>query len=137
MVTVALGSLMVGLTLMSAVAEPWALWVGAGVVGVGMAFLYPSLMANVVNRVDDAERASALSTFTMFFELGSVVGGVVLGAIGQLFSKRAGFLGGAVITLLGLVALWQTVVDSSDRTTGRSGVEELRALEPVSLGDQR
>jgi MFS family permease len=137
MVTVALGSLMVGLTLMSAVAEPWALSVGAGVVGVGMAFLYPSLMANVVNRVDDAERASALSTFTMFFELGSVVGGVVLGAIGQLFGKRAGFLGGAVITVLGLVALWQTVVDSSDRTVGRSGVEELRALEPVSLGDQR
>ncbi len=137
MVTVALGSLTVGLALIGVVAEPWALWVGAGVVGVGMAFLYPSLMANVVNRVDDSERASALSTFTMFFEIGSIVGGVVLGAIGQLFGKRAGFLGGAVITVLGLVALWRTVVDSSDRTIGRSGVEELRSLEPVSLGDQR
>ena len=111
--TVALGSLTVGLALISFVPEPWALWVGAVVVGIGMAFLYPSLMANVVNRVDDSERASALSTFTMFFEIGSVVGGLVLGALGELFSKRAGFFGGAVITTLGLVALWKTVVEAS------------------------
>lgn len=130
MVTVALGSLSLGLVLISLVAQPWALWVGAAVVGVGMAFLYPSLMANVVNRVDDGERASALSTFTMFFELGSVVGGVVLGAVGQLFDKRAGFFGGAVIAALGLVALWQAVVDSS----GRSAVEELPVGEPVTAG---
>ena len=107
--------------------------VGAGVVGLGMAFLYPSLMANVVNRVGDNERASALSTFTMFFEIGSVVGGVVLGAVGQLFSKRAGFLGGAVIAALGLIALWQTVVDSG----ARSGADEVDAHEPVSVGDPR
>jgi MFS family permease len=113
MVTVALGSLAIGLTLIGIVAAPWALWVGSAVVGVGMAFLYPSLMANVVNRVGDDERASALSSFTMFFEIGSVVGGVVLGAVGQLLTKQAGFLGGAVIATLGLVALWQTVVDSS------------------------
>jgi MFS family permease len=77
-----------------------------------MAFLYPSLMANVVNRVDETERASALSTFTMFFEIGSIVGGVALGAIAQVFTKSAGFLGGAVITALGMVALWRTVVES-------------------------
>ena len=113
MVTVALGSLTVGLALIAAVSEPWALWVGAAVVGLGMAFLYPSLMANVVNRVGDDERASALSSFTMFFELGSVVGGVALGAVGEVFTKRAGFLGGAMIASLGLVALWQTIVVSS------------------------
>ncbi|NNE11003.1 MAG: MFS transporter [Ilumatobacter sp.] len=121
MVSTALVSLAVGLALISAVAEPWALWVGAGVVGLGMAFLYPSLMANVVNRVGDDERASALSSFTMFFEIGSVVGGVALGAVGELFSKRAGFFGGAVIAVLGLIALWQTVAD----TTG----DDVRAAE--------
>lgn len=134
MVTIALGSLATGLALISLVTEPWALWVGAAVIGVGMAFLYPSLMANVVNRVDDGERASALSTFTMFFELGSVVGGVVLGAIGELFDKRAGFFGGAVIAALGLVALWQAVVDSSGRSGVESGVEELGAGETVPAG---
>ncbi len=129
--TIALGSLTLGLALISVVAEPWALWVGAAVVGVGMAFLYPSLMANVVNRVDDTERASALSTFTMFFEIGSIVGGVALGAVAEVFSKRAGFLGGAVITTLGLVALWQKIVDSSDRPT----VHAARVPAGVAVGD--
>ncbi len=114
MVTIALSSLALGLVLISAFREPWSLWVGAAVVGLGMAFMYPSLMANVVNRVDDDERASALSSFTMFFEVGSVVGGVALGALGEIFTKRAGFLGGAVIALLGLGVLWRFVVESSD-----------------------
>lgn len=142
MVTVALTSLAVGLTLIAAVPEPWALWVGAAVVGLGMAFLYPSLMANVVNRVGDGERASALSSFTMFFEIGSVVGGVLLGALGQAFTKRAGFLGGAVIALLGLIALWQNLTDSTDRRSDHiagpaSEVEELRAMEAVAPRDDR
>ncbi|MEO6570487.1 MAG: MFS transporter [Ilumatobacteraceae bacterium] len=112
MVTVALVALMASLVLMGVAAEPWALWVGAGLMGVGMAFLYPSLMANVVNRVGDHERASALSSLTMFFEIGTIVGGVVLGGVGQILSKQAGFLGGAVVAAIGLVALWQTVVEA-------------------------
>ena len=50
--------------------------VGAAVViGVGMAFMYPSLMALTVNRVDERERPVAISSFTMFFEVGTVSGG--------------------------------------------------------------
>ena len=79
-------------------------------IGLGMAFMYPSLMANVVNRVSDRERASALSSLTLFFEAGTVVGGVVLGAVGEIYSKRAGFLGGAIAAFVGLVVLWQFVV---------------------------
>jgi MFS family permease len=110
MVTVALVSLAVSLLLISVVTQPWALWVGAGGMGVGMAFMYPSLMANVINRVADGERASALSSFTMFFEVGTIVGGVVLGAVGEIFSKRAGFLGGAIIAVGGLALLWRFVI---------------------------
>lgn len=110
MVTVAMVALAAGLLVMAAFAEPWALWVGAALMGVGMAFMYPSLMANVINRVGDNERASALSSFTMFFELGTVLGGVALGAVGEIFTKRAGFLGGAVLAMVGLVLLWRTVV---------------------------
>jgi MFS family permease len=114
MVTVALVSLAVSLLLIASVAAPWALWVGAGGMGIGMAFMYPSLMANVVNRVADGERASALSSFTMFFEIGTIVGGVALGAVGEIFSKRAGFLGGAIIALIGLTLLWQHVIAAGD-----------------------
>jgi MFS family permease len=112
MVTIALVFLAASMTLIAAVAEPWALWVGAIGMGIGMAFMYPSLMANVVNRVDDSERASALGSFTMFFEVGTIVGGVALGAVGEIFSKRAGFLGGAMISAMGLVLLWNRVVAS-------------------------
>ena len=45
-------------------------------IGVGMAFMYPSLMALTVNRVDDRERPVAISSFTMFFEIGTVTGGL-------------------------------------------------------------
>ena len=41
-----------------------------------MAFLYPSLMALTVNRADDRERPAAISSFTMFFEIGTVTGGL-------------------------------------------------------------
>ena len=57
-------------------AEVWALWAAAAVIGVGMAFMYPSLMALTVNRVDDRERPAAISSFTMFFEIGTVSGGL-------------------------------------------------------------
>jgi MFS family permease len=109
MVTTALVFLAGSMTLIAAFAEPWALWVGAAGMGVGMAFMYPSLMANVVNRVGDHERASALGSFTMFFEIGTIVGGVALGAVGEIFTKRAGFLGGAIVAALGLVLLWNRV----------------------------
>jgi predicted MFS family arabinose efflux permease len=103
MVTAALSFLAAALTLMSLVAQPWALWTAAAAAGAGMAFLYPSLMANVVDRVSASERASALSSFTMFFEIGTIVGGLALGALGEVFSKQAGFFGGAVVAAAGLV----------------------------------
>ena len=109
--TVALVLLGSGLVTMAAVPQAWGLWVAAVLFGVGMAFLYPSLMALVVDRVDEHQRASAISSFTMFFEVGTVTGGVLLGAAGELLGKRAGFAGGAVFCLVGLVVLWTKVVD--------------------------
>jgi MFS family permease len=113
-VTIAFVTVAIGLVLLAAVTEPWGLWVAAGVIGVGMAFLYPSLMALVVNNVGEDERASALSSFTMFFEAGTIVGGLALGGVGELFGKRAGFLGGAVLCAVGLVVLWSRVASPRD-----------------------
>lgn len=118
-VTTALVLLATALTVLATVPAVWGLWAAAVIVGVGQAFLYPSLMALVVNRADEHERASALSSFTMFFEVGTVFGGLALGAVGQLAGKRAGFAGGAVLCLLGLVVLWTRVVDRSGRAPAR------------------
>lgn len=46
----------------------------------------------------------------MFFEVGTVVGAVVLGIVGQILDKRAGFAGGSLFALAGLVVLWLRVV---------------------------
>ncbi|HEY3485563.1 MAG TPA: MFS transporter, partial [Ilumatobacteraceae bacterium] len=93
-VTFALAAIALASLLLAAVPEVWALWSAAVIMGVGMAFMYPALMALVVNSVDEVERASALSSFTMFFEAGSIIGGLALGGIGEVFGKRGAFLGG-------------------------------------------
>lgn len=135
MVTVALSSLSGSLVLMALVAEPWALWVSAAGMGVGMAFMYPSLMANVVNQVGESERASALSSFTMFFEIGTIVGGVALGALGEVFTKRAGFLGGAAVAMLGLVALWRIFGPADERVP--HPVPDLEVSRPMTASRVR
>ena len=81
----------------------WALWASAVVIGVGMAFMYPSLMALTVNRVPEGERPAAISSFTMFFEIGTVAGGLALGTVAELTSKRAAF---AACVLVCGVGLW-------------------------------
>jgi hypothetical protein len=47
----------------------------------------------------------------MFFELGSMVGGLTLGAVAQMLGKQAGFAGGVVLCVVGLVVLWTRVAD--------------------------
>jgi MFS family permease len=108
-VSTALGLVGGSLLLLAAVPQPWALWVAAAGFGIGMGFNYPSLMAIVVNRVDARDRVAALSSFTMFFELGSVVGGLALGGVGEMFGKRVGFAAGIVCCAVGAVVLWTRV----------------------------
>ena len=89
--------------------------------GLGVAFNYPSLMALTVNRASDRDRAMAVSSFTMFFEVGSAVGGLLLGAWAQLVGKQYGFLGGVVFCVVGLWLLRSKVVppDAADGGPGR------------------
>ena len=72
------------------------------VIGVGMAFQYPSLMALAVNRVDDRERPAVISSFTMFFEIGTVCGGLAFGVVAEVTSKRAAFGGCLLLCAFGL-----------------------------------
>ena len=70
--------------------DAWALWAAAGLVGFASAFLYPSLMALTVNQADERERPLAISSFTMFFEVGNISGGIVFGLIAQLGQHAGG-----------------------------------------------
>lgn len=111
-VTIALGATSASMALLAAVAEPWALWIAAALMGVGQAFAYPALMALTVNRVSERERAVALGSFTMFFDLGSVVGGLALGIVAEQFGKRSAFAGGVVLAAVGLWLLWTRVTSA-------------------------
>ena len=70
---------------------PWPVGVFAStvIVAIGISFNYPSLMAMVVDTVPEQERVRAISTFTMFFEIGTACGALVLGTVADLTSKRA------------------------------------------------
>ncbi len=131
-VSIALITIALGLLIMAAVPEAWGLWVAAVVVGIGMAFMYPSLMAHVVNDVAENERASALSSFTMFFEVGTIVGGLALGGVGELLGKRVGFLGGSVVCLIGLSVLLLRVVPKHVEQTVPHSAARPAQLSPVA-----
>ena len=110
MVTVALVAFAVGLLAVALIESLWVLWFAAALIGVGAAFNYPSLNALTVNRVTDADRAVAISSFTMFFEIGSAVSGLSIGALASLVGKQHAFFGGVVMVLVGLFVLRRYVV---------------------------
>ena len=109
-VTIALGNILAGLLILAVFPSVPALWIASVFVGVGVAFNYPSLLALTVNRASDRDRAFAVSSFTMFFEVGTAAGGLLIGAFAQVVGKQVGFLGGVASCLLGLWILRTKVV---------------------------
>ena len=71
------------------------------------------LCRKLVDTVPEKERVRAISTFTMFFEIGTASGALVLGTMADLSSKRTAFLGGAAFCAVGLVVLWKVAVPRS------------------------
>jgi MFS family permease len=103
-------SFAIGLLAIAVIEATWVLWFAAVLIGIGAAFNYPSLNALTVNRVDDADRAVAISSFTMFFEIGSAFSGLAIGGLGELVGKQSAFYGGVAMVLVGLFVLRRYVV---------------------------
>ena len=103
--TSALAGLTAGLLVLAAVGQPRGVYLGTIVISLGMALLYPSLMAFTVDSVREEDRARVLASFTMFFEVGTVGGGLLLGSVAQFAGDRGAFVGGAVIAVMGLWVL--------------------------------
>jgi MFS family permease len=117
-VTIALTNITLGLVVLAVFPSVWALWVSAGLLGLGVAFNYPSLMALTVNRASDRDRAAAVSSFTMFFEIGSVVGGLAIGAFAEVVGKQTAFFGAAAFVLAGMWMLRTQVVPADAPDAG-------------------
>jgi MFS family permease len=87
----------------------------------GVSFFYPSLLAMSVEGIDGEDRVEVVASFTSFFEIGGVVGGLALGVVGELFGERSTFLGGVGFAVLGLLLLQRTKRTSVSATASVAG----------------
>ena len=117
-VSIALSNIMIGLAILALVPNTTAAYVAAVFMGLGVAFNYPSLMALVVNRASERDRAKAVSSLTMFFEIGSAAGGLLIGSLALVVGKQYGFLGGVVSAAIGLWVLRSKVVPAESPEAG-------------------
>ena len=99
---VALGA---GLLLVAAVPTPVGLLAGVVVFASGMAMNFPALLAVVVNRSAASERAFAVASLSVFFDVAFAVGAVVMGLIVGAAGERVAFAVGGLCALAGLIPL--------------------------------
>jgi MFS family permease len=88
--------------------------------GMGTAFLYPALVAYVIDRAGSS-RGPAMGTFTALTDLGAGMGSVIMGIILQLTNYRIMFLCLAVTGIINLLYFYFTV-----RRKGRERDANLR-----------
>jgi MFS family permease len=81
-------------------------WLGTGLVALGMSVLFPSMSTFAVNSAPPAERSDAISTFSAFFEIGSLVGAPLCGWAAGVWSDRTAFALCGAVSLIGLIPLW-------------------------------
>jgi MFS family permease len=112
-VSIAMTFSAVGLAMLFIWAHPLGVFISSIIVAIGVSFNYPSLMAMTVNAVPERERVRAISTFTMFFEIGTASGALLFGTLADFTTKRTAFLGGAGFCVLGLIVLWKVAVPRS------------------------
>ena len=72
-VSIALSLMATGLTMLFVWPHPLGVFISTVIVGIGISFNYPGLMAMTVEAVPENERVRAISTFTMFFEIGTAM----------------------------------------------------------------
>jgi MFS family permease len=102
--TIALAAVGVGAATMALWASVAAVWVAAGLLGVGMSLLYPALFSAALEGVPDHERSQAVGTFSLFFDLSQGVGAPLLGLVVTLSSHRGAFAASALIAGAGFAA---------------------------------
>lgn len=86
------------------------LWAAAaGLLGLGTAAVYPTLIAQVSDLVGPRDRASAVGVYRLWRDLGYVAGALLAGALAAIFGFRAAIAAVALLTagsgLLGKILL--------------------------------
>ena len=113
-VWIAMSFLLCGVTSVGVLGSEIGIWIGTTFFALGVSFFYPSLLAMAVEGSDSDERVEVVASFTSFFEIGGVIGGLALGVIGQLFGERSTFFGGMVFAVMGLLLLRAPSTDGQE-----------------------
>ena len=113
-------SIVIGLTLMAVTPSWQGIYLAIVPLAIGIALQYPGLMALVLSDVDDRTRPSAISTFTMFFDIAQGLGGLVVGLAAAVGGYRSVFGVGAVCSVIGLTILVGFVLPRYARSAAAS-----------------
>ncbi|MGI9611085.1 MAG: MFS transporter, partial [Acidimicrobiia bacterium] len=97
-----------GLVVLSGATSDASVAVAGVLCGTGHGYTFPILYALTVTRARVAERGAAMAVYTGLFDVGTLVGGPLLGVTIRWFSYDTMFLTAAVFVVigLGLFALW-------------------------------
>ncbi len=79
--------------------------VGTVLFSLGMSLLYPAFFLVALNGVPESERASAVGTISIFFDLSQGLGAVVVGGVAAIAGVPGAFAAGGVAALVGLGAM--------------------------------
>lgn len=108
-------AILVAVCSVAALGSGLGIWIGTFFFAIGASFLYPSLLAMAVQDTTEDERVEVVASFTMFFEVGGVFGGLGLGLVGQVWGKRMIFIVAAVFAVAGLVLLMNQMRKAVDQ----------------------
>jgi predicted MFS family arabinose efflux permease len=103
--TVSLVGQAAGMFVMGFWASQYGLFAGAAVLAIGGSFLYPTLLTAAIYGVADNERARAVSTFSLAFELSAGFGGPILGLSAAVWGTQAAFHAAGIAAMLSLPPL--------------------------------
>jgi predicted MFS family arabinose efflux permease len=70
-----------------------------------MSLLFPALFTAVIDSAPESERSRATGTFTLFFDLATGGGAVLVGTVVSLSNQRMGFVTAGLCALAGLIVL--------------------------------
>jgi MFS family permease len=101
---VALGG---GLLVVASWPSAAVLYSGVVLLAFGMALNFPALLSLVVNQASPADRAFAVASISVFFDLAFAGGAIAMGVVVAVGSERWAFAVGGLCALAGLIPLRQ------------------------------
>ena len=111
-IAIGLACNLVGLTLIIAANGIGLILAGGFFVAVGMSMIGSTSTALAMDLANPRSRGRSMATFSVSFQIGAGAGGIIAGALADLFGLRAMYVGSVVITLAGFILLagaWKTL----------------------------